>query len=155
MADHIRKQIRDIVAAQLAGLTTTGDRVFVGRSRPLGAEHAPSLLVYMRTETGRRATMDRPPKSERSCTLFVEGRVVTADAPDDLLDQIAAEVEARMGDQIEDGPPRRILGGLAQNLVYVGTEIIAEADNKNHTGGIRLEYAVTYRVTEGAPTATA
>ena len=37
MLDHARKQIRDYVAAGLTGLTTTGDRVRVGRVRPLSA----------------------------------------------------------------------------------------------------------------------
>jgi hypothetical protein len=152
MVDHMRKRIRAYLETQLTGLPTTGPRVFVGRTRPLGAEHAPTLLIYMRTETSARAVMGRPPKQERVATLFLEGRVVTADVPDDVLDSIAVEVEERMGQIISYEPPVSVLGGLAQNCELVGTEIIAESDSKNHVGGIRLEYRVTYRVTEGAPT---
>ncbi|WP_315804037.1 hypothetical protein [Bradyrhizobium sp. SZCCHNS3002] len=151
MVDHMRKRIRDYLETQLTGLPTTGARVYAGRSRPLGAEHQPTLLIYMRSETSARTVMGRPPKQERPCTLFLEARVVTPDVPDDLLDGIAGELEERMGQLIEYEPRVVVFGGLAQNCELVGTEIIAEADGKNHIGAIRLEYRVTYRVTEGAP----
>lgn len=152
MSDHMRKQIRDYVAAQLTGLLTTADRVYVGRARPLAAEHDPALLIYMRQETSRRAARGVPPVLERSCTLHIEGRVSSARAPDDLLDQIALEVEVRMAELV-DFDKAIALDGLALNVVMTSTEMLAEADGERHIGGVRLEYVVTYRTREGEPRA--
>ncbi len=149
---HARKQIRDHVAAALTGLVTTADRVYVGRERSLPAEHEPVLLVYTREETSKRAVHGRPPILERAVALHIEGRVATSPAPDDLLDQIASEVETRMGLEIDYGAGR-IMGGLALNLQFVATQIIAEGDGKKHIGGIRLDYLVTYRTADGQPDA--
>lgn len=151
---HARQQIRDHVAAGLAGLPTTGDRVLVGRTRPLPAGHAPTLLIYMRSETAERAVRGAPPKLERACTLYIDGRVSMAGVPDDVLDDIAAEVEAGVAAMIEH-PSALFFGGLAQNVQLRSTELIAEADGDKHIGGVRLEYLVTYRTVEGAATAVA
>jgi hypothetical protein len=153
MPDHMRKQIRDYLAGHLAGLPTTGDRVHVGRTRALAKDHPPTLLIYMRSETSSRVVNGAPPKQERKCTLFVEGRTSTAGVPDDLLDQIALEVEGRVASLISYIVPVRFFDGLAQNVQLVGTELMAEADSQKHIGGVRLEYSVTYRVNEGAPIA--
>lgn len=151
MADHVRKQIRDAVVACLTGLPTTADRVFVGRTRPLAAAHQPTLLVYTRSETSTRAVKGVPPKLERVVILDVEGRVSLPDVPDDTLDQIAGEIEAAMWD-LFDGRGT-FLGGLAMDIKPVSTELIAEANGDRHVGGVRVEYLVTYRTAEGAPTA--
>ena len=154
MLDHARKQIRDYVAAGLTGLTTTGDRVRVGRVRPLAAAHDPTLLIYMRSETSERTVRGAPPKIERKCTLHLEGRVSTADEPDDLLDTIAAEIEAGVAALIDYGTGQ-FFGGLVQNVQFVSTEMLAEAEGERIAGGVRLSYLVTYRTVEGAPTAIA
>mgnify|MGYP007024626631 CR=1 FL=1 len=48
--------------------------------------------------------------------------------------------------------PSRIMGGLLRQLEYVGCEEVVEAGGERHLGGLQLEYAATYRVTEGSPT---
>ncbi|WP_152033397.1 hypothetical protein [Bradyrhizobium sp. DOA9] len=154
MPDHARKQIRDAVVAGLTGLATTESRVYVGRTRPLPKEHQPTLLIYTRSESSNRAVLGRPPKIERRCTLHVEGRVSTAGPPDDLLDQVAAEIEAGIAAMINYGTAV-FFGGLAQNVQLTATESVAEADGERHIGGVRVEYLVTYRTVEGAPTAVA
>jgi hypothetical protein len=128
--------------------------VFIGRTRPLPAKHEPTLLIYTRTEASERTVRGAPPKIERRVTLHVEGRTSTASDPDDLLDQIAGEIEAGMAAMIDYG--RAIFfGGLVQNVQYTATEILAEADGDRVTGGVRLEYLITYRTVEGAPTVVA
>lgn len=154
MSDHVRKQIRDAVVIGLTGLPATADRVYAGRTRRLQAAHEPTLLVYTRAETAQRAVLGRPPKIERRCTLHVEGRVSTAAPPDDLLDQIAAEIEAGIAAMINYGTAV-FFGGLAQNVQLTATEIVAESEGERHIGGVRVEYLVTYRTVEGAPTAVA
>jgi hypothetical protein len=51
MANHLRQQIRAAMAAQLTGLATTGNNVYVSRTRalPQGAS-LPALRIY----TGRK-----------------------------------------------------------------------------------------------------
>lgn len=154
MPDHVRKQIRDAVVAGLTGLPSTADRVYAGRTRPLQSGHDPTLLVYTRAETSQRAVLGRPPKIERRCTLHVEGRVSTATPPDDLLDQVAAEIEAGIAALINYGTAV-FLGGLAQNVQLTATEMVAESEGERHIGGVRVEYLVTYRTVEGAPTVVA
>lgn len=149
MADHVRRQIRDAVVQALTGLPTTAARVYVGRARPLAPAHEPTLLVYTRSETAVRGAGGRQPKLDRVVILDVEGRVSLPDAPDDVLDQIAVEVEAAMwglADQLGT-----FLNGLARDIKLVSTEVIAEAAGERHIGGVRLEYAVAYRTSEGAP----
>lgn len=149
---HARQQIRDYVVAGLSALATTGDNVFVGRTRPLPRDHDPALLIYTRTETSSRAVAGRPPLIERINILHVEGRTSTAEVPDDLLDQIAAEIEAGMAAMI-DYNAAIFFGGLVQNVEPPSTEIVVRADGEKHIGGVRLSYRVTYRTAEGAPEA--
>lgn len=154
---HMRQQIRDYVVAGLSGtnaLATTADNVFVGRTRPLAKDHPPTLLIYMRMETSVRAVAGRPPLQERPASLHVEGRVMTPEPPDDLLDQIALEIEAGMARLIDYGTAI-FFGGLVQNVELKSTEIVAKAEGEKHTGGIQLTYEVTYRTAEGDPSAAA
>lgn len=151
---HVRQQIRDYVAAGLGALATTGARVYVGRTRPLSPSHDPALLIYTRSETAERFVRGAPPKIERACTLHLEGRVSTTTPPDDLLDTIAAEIEAGMAALISYGTGV-FFGGLVQNVQLRSTQIIVEADGDRHIGGVQLEYLVTYRTVEGAATVVA
>jgi hypothetical protein len=154
MSLHMRTQIRNYVVPGVTGLPTTGANVFVGRTRPLPNDHPPALLIYTRTETSVRAVAGRPPLLERPCTLHIEGRVLTASPPDDLLDQIAAEVEAAVAALI-DYNAGIFFGGLVQNVELTGTESFAKAEGEKHVGGVALQYRVTYRTAEGLPTANA
>lgn len=143
MANHLRRQIRDAAKAALTGLTTTGSRVYTGRSRPLGRAHQPSLLIYTPQETSRRAVNGHPPILERTVQLMIEGRVSNANEPDDLLDDIAKEVEAAMW-------TNRALGGLVFNTRLGATDSVTEAEGERQIGGIRLTYEVTFQTPEGA-----
>lgn len=153
-AIHYRKIIRDAAVAGLTGLETTEARVYAGRTRPLEKGHKPSLLVYARSERASRAVRGMPPVLERNCTLHIEARVQTPTPPDDLLDQIAAEVETAIA-AMTNYPAGTFLNGRASNLQFTSTEIIAEADSEQHIGGVRLEYLVTYHTVEGQPGAAA
>jgi hypothetical protein len=145
---HVRKQIRDYVAAQLAGLPTTGDNVFIGRTRALAADHPPTLLIYARREDYARDAMGRPPIIMRTLALFVHGKVVASAPPDDTLDQIAVEVERKLG--ADDR-----LGGLVLDCVMTSSEIIVTAEGASHVGEIAMEYRVKYRTTQTDPEMTA
>jgi hypothetical protein len=146
MPSHARKQIRDAVKATLLGLSVTGSRVYIGRARPLGENHPPTILIYSPLETARRENQDG--ELERLLSLFVEIRLVSTDAPDDALDAIALDVEAAMAAD-------RRLGGLLTDMQLIGTEQAVERGEQQQggriAGGLRLEYRATYSTLEGHP----
>jgi hypothetical protein len=137
---HTRKLIRDAVAEKVDGLPTTGGRVLIGRTRPLDKNHQPALLIYAREETSDRPMDGNPASLGRELTLAIEGRVVTSSPPDDLLDQIAFEVEGVMRDTE--------LNGLVFDTLLTRTSVDVVADGERHVGAIRLEYRVRYWVPE-------
>jgi hypothetical protein len=151
MPDHLRKQIRDATKAALLGTSFAGEDVHIGRVRPIARDQT-VILIYTRSETSKRDINGRPPIQERRVRLLIEMRVATAGTPDDDLSAGQVEVEARMAATISL-ETRRIMGGLLRSLEYVGCEEVVEAVGEKHIGGLQLEYAATYRVAEGVPTA--
>lgn len=147
---HMRQRIREATKTALLGTLMFGNDVFIGRTRPVGKDNK-CILIYTRTETSRRENNGWPPTLERRCRLLIELRVATAAEPDDDLSDGQAEVEARMRAVFTSSPPR-IMGGLLRNLEYVGCEEVVESAGNKSIGGLQLEYAATYRVTEGDPT---
>lgn len=141
---HVRKQIRDRLVALLTGLPTTGQNVFPGRTRPLGADHPPTLLVYAIEEPADLQSGGEPPTQGRALTVAIEGRVIGPDVPDDALDAIAAEVETAIG-------ANQLLGGLVKEVTLTATRITTQAPGQSQAGEARLEYRVTYFTNEGAP----
>ncbi len=151
---HMRQQIRDATKSAVLGTAMFGSRVYVGRTRPVGKDADPVILIYTRSETAKRDANGRPPIQERRVSLFLELRVTTAGEPDDDLSDGQAEVEAKMAALLVYSPKLVIMGGLLRNLEYLGCEEVVESPGEKHIGGLRLEYAATYRVTEGVPTAS-
>lgn len=139
---HVRAQIRQNVVEALTGLPTTSDQVFPGRTRPLTANHPPTLLVYVTDERSDSDAMGGI--LGRELTLAVEGRVTSADVPDGTLDQIALEVEPAM-------IARPLLGGLANEVTLTSTLINTQAPGDAHAGEIIMKFRVAYRTTESAP----
>ncbi|TAK50238.1 MAG: hypothetical protein EPO23_03260 [Xanthobacteraceae bacterium] len=139
---HVRSQIRAAVVAALSGLATTGARVYPGRTRSLGEDHEPTLLIYT---TDERAEIDAMGGILlRRLTLVVDAQVVASGPPDDTLDQIAAEVEPAM-------ILNPSLGGLAKWVLLTATRTAIRADGKRHLGEVRLEYDIGYRTRENNP----
>lgn len=136
---HLRTQIRNAISTLLTGLATTGSRVEIGRTRPLAAGHQPTLLIYTVEESSGREFDGNPGTLGRTAQVFIDGRVSAAAPPDDLLDQIAFEVEAVM----RENPT---IGGLAFDSVLSSTLTHVEAEGTAHKGAIRLEYRVRYFV---------
>lgn len=148
MADHARKQIRDAILERLAGLPTTGDRVFTGRVHPVQRAEKPLLLLWSREEPAAPGSSGRPVLLERTYTLVVEALAENADpaALEDTLDRIAAEVEAALG-----GDPH--LGGLATDMQLVRTDWDFDGSGAVPNARIGLGWQVLYRTAENDATA--
>ena len=144
---HVRHQIRQAIVAALTGLSTTGARVHSGRTHPLGQDHAPTLLVYAVSERAQIHAMASGGMSAillRDLTVAIEGRVIMAGVPDDVLEEIAGEVEvAMMADPS--------LGGLTQEVTLLATSINTQSPGQSQAGEVRLDYRVVYRTRENAP----
>ena len=151
MAFHLRRQIRDAVVAALKGLPTTGDNVFPGRTWPIPPELETSLLVYLEGGPSRLDSMGRG-MGDTTLSLLREEKLAiraivrtTGHEPEDVLHQIAAEVEPPL---MANGA----LGGLVIARELVNTEISAHAQGNDRVGEMKLTYSLTVRTSAGDPT---
>lgn len=149
MADHVRKQIRDAIAAVLTGLVTTGARVYPGRTWPMDPTKYPALLVYAHGGPSQfiaTGATDADIALERQEDIIVEGVCRTAgEEPDDTLDLIAAEVEAAMMADTE-------LAALIDRRELTQTDLITSATAEKREGSVKLTYRVTYCTPAGDAT---
>lgn len=144
MPDHVRKQLRDAVVAALQSLPTTGSRVYSGRTWKLAEIETPALLVFARGGASQLDSMDDG--LQRDERLVVMGLVQTAgEEPDDKLDAIAAEVEARV--MADPG-----LGALVLLRELINSELTAEAVDAMRHGTLTLTWRMVLRTAAGTPT---
>tara|TARA_Y100001963_G_scaffold160024_1_gene267149 strand:+ start:4845 stop:5291 length:447 start_codon:yes stop_codon:yes gene_type:complete len=144
MADHLRNQIRDRVATQLTGLTTTGSNVF---QTPIvtGEEQTfPALAIYITNEvTGETATMGH---LDRECELHIDGYSDASATILDTLDLISKEVEIQM--QSSSGSP---VSAIVEHYYLTGTDIEIRNQDTRPVGVVMMTYYVRYRTTQVAP----
>lgn len=145
MADiHARAQLRTKVAELLGGLPTTGTNVFPSRVYPLDEDRLPSLSVYVNEEPSRILTVNRPPLVQREPIVLIEGHAVLDEGVDDLLDQIALEVEAAMAAEVS-------IAGKTISTQLINTEIELNGDGELQIGVIRLSFRAAYSTFENRP----
>lgn len=91
---HARKQIRDAVYNALNGLATTGSNAFKTNVHPIGEDQMPALTIHMLPEASDLLSRGSSgTKLKRVVDLDVGIYVKRVTGYDDLLDQIAVEVE--------------------------------------------------------------
>lgn len=145
MANHLRRQIREAVAGQITGLTTTGGRVFQSRVYPAQTTELPCLLVYTRSETAEPLTVHPDREIERVLQLEIVA-VAKANADlDDTLDQVCKEVEIALA------MPVAALNGKAKSIRLTSTEIELTGEAEKPTGTATMSYEVDYFHAENAP----
>ncbi len=149
---HVRTQIRYAAVAILTGLTTTADRVHVNRLRAIAAEACPAIVVLMGDEPefqlrdyGRTIAQDR--KFQLRIKLTAAG-----DTADDVLDQMAAEVEAAF----MASESAFTLGGLVKRGVFLAeiSEPEIEDETTPRVASMVMTYRGQYRTLANDPTAT-
>lgn len=149
MAYHLRRQIRDRIAATtVSGLTTTSTRVFQSPFFPLQTESIPGLIVSAMDEDSSAETLGAAREIQRVMNLSIEGYVALSATVLDTLDLIAKEVEEAMAGD-------RTINGLATESTLNSTEIRMEPESHIPVGVIRLNYSVEYRNLETAADAAA
>jgi len=134
MADHVRKQLRTAVTAALvaAVMPSVGARVYPSRVYPADDDNLPCVLVYATSEANEVETLDGD-FEQRSISIRVEGLAKVALNLDDVLDQIAKEVE-----DVLDGP--LTVGAFTTQLQYLGSEITMRADLETPCGSVALVF---------------
>ena len=144
MANHLRRQIRERIAADVTGLVTTGSNVFQARVYPLEDSALPCLLVYSTSEESEILNQGTPRLLSRTLNITIQG--VAAESPDidDKLDLIAKEIETALSAD-------RDINSLAQDSFLTSTEIEINADGAKTVGTLRLNYQIDYRVYDNAP----
>lgn len=144
---HLRKQIRDAVAAAVTSLTTTGTRVFPSRDFELQLTDLPCLRVFLNNENATLESIASGAGSilARRAELVVEG-VAQANFDgtlDDTLDQIALEVEKAIS-------TNQSAGG-AKTITLNRVELTMEGEAESERGVVRMTFDALYYSTIGAP----
>lgn len=137
---HIRKLIRDNIETTLTGLSTTGSNVFASRVYPIQSGKMPGLCIYTSSETVEAQTIKPPRGLIRSLEVSVEAYVENASA-DDVLDQVAAEVEAAMTSDLTRG-------GNAKDTRMVSFEADFAGDGERPVVVGRFIYEIVYSTRE-------
>lgn len=145
---HLRTQIRAAFRSSLIGLVTTADRVFTSRSTPIPEAKLPALVIETNSEDSEPFDL-QDEASERTLTVLVIGRAKVSDQLDDVLDQIALEVEQAIA------ATGAGLDGIAESVAYAGMRMGHSADLEKPAGEIRLAYTVRYMPQTENPQQTA
>ena len=144
MANHLRRQIRERIAADVTSLTTTGSNVFQARVYPLEDAALPCLLVYSTSEESEILNQGTPRLLSRTLNITIQGVAAESSDIDDKLDLIAKEIETALSAD-------RDINSLAQDSFLTSTEIEINADGAKTVGTLRLNYQIDYRVYDNAP----
>jgi hypothetical protein len=119
---HVRKQIRDWLAANLTGSPIAGDRVYEQRTLPLAKQSVPALIFSLQGE--QVAEQDFEHTQERIVTLRVTAVVKGDSSPAaDTLDALGVFVEGKFSSD-------ETLGGLATRYEYQGADFAFNSDGE-------------------------
>lgn len=141
---HVRRQIREALAALVTGLATTGSRVYQSRVYPLGDSNLPCLLVNTDDESIETLTTGATPMQERRLTVQVRAVAKESSSLDDTLDQIMAEVEAALG-------AAGVLSTLAKSITLSGLRVEMDDALEKPVGVASMEYQISYYTASNAP----
>ena len=140
---HLRQSIRERIATDLTGLSTTGSNVFQSRVYPVEDGSLPCLLVYTTSEESEVTEIASPRPMTRFLNVIVHG-VVGATTPDDTLDTISKEVEVALAGDVS-------INSLANNSYLSSTSIEFNSDGAKPIGTVMLNYVVEYRNLDNNP----
>jgi hypothetical protein len=132
VADHVRKQLRSAVTAAVTGLATTGARVHESRIYPINSA-LPCLLVYASDESAEGVMLDES-ADQRTIEVRIEGLAQAAEGTvDEILDQIAKEVEIALAAPV-------VIGAFQTNLSYTGATMSMRDDLAKPVGSVALSF---------------
>ena len=130
---HIRKQVRDAVAAELAA---AGLSVHPGRVWPVKRPSMPLVLVYVREEALEPVSMGGEDRLlQREMTLRIEALAESGRTVDDDLDALAVIIEQALANAHQ-------LGGLVRDIMPMSASLSVDGDGERVFGVLRMDMAV-------------
>jgi len=134
---HVRKQIRDRVAAVLSSnVSLVNDRVYTTRVHPFNDTNLPAISVYTGSESSERLNAGVTDLF-RELTLDIDIYVRETSSFDDDVDAISVQVEEAIANDFT-------INGLAKFAVLTSTEIQFDGDADQILGIAKLTYAIRY-----------
>lgn len=133
---HPRKQIRANVVALLTGLPITGSNVFASRVTPFAESELPALNVLTLSSNQQQLDLAGSGALQLDFTLAIDIVVKEMDGLDDLIDDIAEDVELAM----QAAPSSTWLGGFIGDLA---TESELDDETNLPVGSCRLAFSIT------------
>jgi hypothetical protein len=141
---HQRKILRDAVVTALAGLPSTGDKVFATRTYPVDATELPVLCVYTLGEDSEIHSAGASRSLLRNLQLEVEAIAAVNGSLDDTLDQLALEVEQALAVD-------PTFGGQCYDCSLAATKIAIRGEGEKETGAAVMTFALRYRTRASDP----
>lgn len=134
---HVRKQIRDRVAALVTGLPTTGANVYKMRRYALDDAKLPAICVYTMDESSSLITIGSRTLN-RTINVAVQAFAVGSSTTiSDTIDAICVEVEEAIAADFQ-------LNGLAKSCVLTESQIDISVEGEKSVGNVSLIYSVDY-----------
>ena len=146
MANHLRRQIRERIATDVTGLSTTGSNVFQSRAYPIEESKLPCLLVFDSEESVEIRSMGAIRGISSELTINIEGYCQGGDGATvmNTLAAIQKEVQIAMQADID-------INSLARDSYLTSADASVNAEAIKPTGSVRMTYLVTYQYMENAP----
>lgn len=137
---HPRTAIRQQAVGQLLGRTLAGSSVYASRVAPLISNgwqsELPAICVYTMDESGEVFNA-APREYLRTVQLVVEIHANADQALDDVLDQMARQVENLL---LQDDT----LGDTVNDLRYAQTRMVIRDEGEDLIGGCRIVFNAEY-----------
>ena len=133
---HPRKQIRDKVVSLLIGKTDAGNKIFPSRGRPVEEQAFPAIQVYANAESSE-IWQEAPREYERKLSLAIQITAKADDSLEDVLDQLALQVEDVLRQD-------HTLGELCRDVILTGTELTLNQNGDTLIGSCNITYEIPY-----------
>ena len=133
---HQRKLIRHAITAALLGATDAKKRVFPTRKVNHLLAELPVIAVYTLNDDSELG--DEPRELDRKLEILIECMVESKENVDDLMDDLAEQVEAAMNIDYT-------FGCLCHRSNLISTDLDSIEDSDREIGIIEMTYLVEYR----------
>ena len=146
MANHLRRQIRERIATDVTGLSTTGSNVFQSRAYPIEESKLPCLLVFDSEESVEIRSMGAIRGISSELTVNIEGYCQGPDGSSVMNTLAAIQKEVQIAMQADIN-----INSLARDSYLTSADASVNAEATKPTGSVRLSYLVIYQYMENAP----
>ena len=138
---HVRQQIRERIATEVTGLSTTGSKVFQSRVYPLQASNLSGLLIYTTAESSEPIDMGGTSRlMNRTLSVIIEAYVKAVSNYDDT---VCSEVEVALGGST--------VNGLVKDIYLESTEINYQGEGDQPLAIATMTWNVLYETASNAP----